>query len=169
MNDPSTPSGVAAATLSVTSPSFGDGRPIPAEHATPEAGGANVSPALNWSGAPKTTRSFAIECVDLAPVASNWVHWLVVDIPASASGVSAGASGSSMPAGARELRNSYGRPGWGGPQPPKGSGTHDYRFIVYALDVAQVPVSDSVSLPEFREALDGHVVGRGEITGTYRR
>lgn len=160
----------ASTTLfALTSPAFADGKPIPAEHAMPPAGGRNVSVPLAWSGAPEGTRSFALECVDLHPIARSWVHWLVVDLPADTTGLAAGASPDAMPAGSRELTNSYGATGWGGPQPPPGTGAHEYRFVLYALDVERLDVARNASLDDFRSALDGHVLAKAELTGTFER
>lgn len=151
--------------LAVTSEAFTAGSRIPAEYGTQRAGGRNMSIPLSWTGAPDSTRSFAIEVVDMSPAANMWVHWLVADIPASVSDLPGGASGTSMPNGARELDNTFGEPGWGGPQPP--SGIHEYRATVYALDVPQLDLADDSSLDEFRSAIEGHVLASGSITGMY--
>ncbi len=85
---------------------------------------------LRWSGAPKGTKSFVLLMDDLDPIANQWVHWLVVDIPADVSSLPEGASLRSMPAGAKELDNTWGKKGYGGPCPP--NGTHVYRFRLFA-------------------------------------
>lgn len=138
-------------------------------HATAAAGGSNVSPPLSWSGAPEGTMSFALECVDLAPIAHRWVHWLIVGIPAEVTSLVAGASRARMPAGARELSNGYGATGWGGPQPPVGSGVHEYHFTLYALNTARIEVADDASLDEFHAALRANVLASGSLTGTFQR
>jgi Raf kinase inhibitor-like YbhB/YbcL family protein len=156
-------------TFTAWSPAFADGAAIPAQYATVAAGGRNVSVPLELRGVPAAARSLAVEVVDLHPVAHSWVHWLVVDVPPGVSGVAAGASGGSMPDGARELVNSFGAPGWGGPQPPRGSGRHPYRFTVLALDVARLNVSPSPSVVEFREAAASHALATAEFVGTFER
>lgn len=157
--------------FAVTSQAFSDGGRIPARHAaTGVAGGENISPPLDWTGAPPDTRSFAIATVDHHPVARMWVHWLVVDVPATATGVPDAASGTvAMPGGCRELDNTGGTPGWGGPRPPVGTGDHDYVTTVYALDVGRLDLPDRASLPAFEGALEGHVLARASVTGLFRR
>jgi len=111
--------------MQITSSAFQDGDKIPLKYVMPGAGGQNFSVPLNWSGAPAGTRSFALTMVDPHPVANNWVHWLVIDLPQDTTSLPEGASGGKMPKGAVELKNSFGETGYGGPQPPRGSGaTH---------------------------------------------
>ena len=68
-------------------------------------------------------KSFALSMVDPHPVAQNWVHWLVISIPADVISFEEGASGKKLPPGSVELKNSSGDIGYGGPQPPKGKAT----------------------------------------------
>ena len=99
--------------------------------------GGNVSPQISWTGAPSGTKSFALTLFDPdAPTGSGWWHWVVVNIPASATELSTGASGnaSKMPPGAIETRTDFGKPGYGGPCPPPGK-PHRYVFTLYALKV----------------------------------
>jgi Raf kinase inhibitor-like YbhB/YbcL family protein len=159
----------ASAEFAVDSLSFQDGEEMPAEHATGAAGGINASLGLTWRNAPANTQSFAIETYDEHKVADDWVHWLAVDVPGDSLGVEAGASGTKMPAGSRELENGFGDIGWGGPQPPKGTGPHAYRTTVYALDVATVEVDDDASLGEFRDAIEDHVLASASVVGTFER
>jgi Raf kinase inhibitor-like YbhB/YbcL family protein len=133
-------------------------------------GGRNVSIPYSWSGAPTQTRSFALSVVDAAPVAREWVHWLVVDIPASATALAEGASGTSaMPSGVLELGNGYGFRGWGGPQPPAGTGRHPYVATLYALDVAGLQLAPATTLAQFRRAIEGHVLASATATGRFGR
>ena len=159
----------SASSFVAASPAFADGATIPTEYAMPAAGGRNVSVPLDWKRPPAGTRSFALEVVDLNPVAHSWVHWLVVDIPSDASGVSAGASGRSMPHGARELKNGFGRIGWGGPQPPAGTGPHAYRFTVLALGTPRLDVPIDVPLERFQQDAAPHVLGSASFVGTLER
>ncbi len=156
--------------MRLTSDAFIDGTTMPQALVRRAAGGRNESPPLEWSGAPDDTRSFAIAVVDRAPVARDWVHWLVVGISPDVSGVSAGASGTrGMPRSARELRNGFGEVGYGGPEPPAGTGQHPYEFTIYALDIASPQVGPAASLAEFYAAIDGHVLASSTLTGTYGR
>lgn len=155
--------------MQLSSPAFGDGGRIPDVHVMQAIGGRNVSLPLAWSDAPAGTRSFALSVVDPHPVANNWVHWLVVNLPPDATALPAGASGRGLPAGAVQLRNGFGRTGYGGPQPPRGSGEHPYVCTVYALDVPTLPVPASATLAQFKRALQGHVLAEASITGRYGR
>jgi len=107
--------------------------------------------------------------VDPHPVAQNWVHWLVINIPSQVTVLEESASGRKMPAGAMELKNSFGNIGYGGPQPPKGTGEHPYVITVYALTVNKLDLKMDTSLPEFKKALEGKVIQSAIITGMYGR
>jgi hypothetical protein len=157
------------ATMQLSSPAFSDGGKIPQPYVMPGAGGQNLSLPLTWSGAPAGAKSFALSMVDPHPVARNWVHWLVVDLPGDAVSLAEGASGRKMPPGAVELENSWGRLGYGGPQPPKGSGDHPYVVTLYALSVPRLQVQAGGGLAGFQRALEGKVLARATITGYYGR
>lgn len=157
-----------ATAFSAGSDAFADGGAIPVEHAMEGAGGMNVSIPVSWSGVPSGTRSFAIEVVDMHPIAGQWVHWLACDIPADVTKLDAGASGSAMPPGTTEFKNDFGSVGWGGPQPPEGSGLHEYRVIVYALDTEKTTPSD-VGVKALRTAIEGHVLAQAQFVGTFER
>jgi hypothetical protein len=74
-----------------------------------------------------------------------------------------------MPKGAVELQNSFGRPGYGGPQPPPGSGDHPYVFTLYALNVPKVDLPKNTSLAAFQQALEGKTLATATITGYFGR
>jgi len=155
----------------LSSTSYADGAKIPARHATTKVdGGHGISIPIEWGDEPDGTRSFAVEMIDHHPVAHGWVHWLVVDVPGSAHGIDDGASGTpAMPAGALELVNTGGRVGYGGPQPPVGSGDHDYEITVSALDVARLPVPAAGTLADVRAAMYGHVMAQAVLVGRFGR
>jgi Raf kinase inhibitor-like YbhB/YbcL family protein len=155
--------------MQITSSAFADGGKIPLAYVMPGAGGQNVSVPLTWSGAPDGTQSFALSMVDPHPVANNWVHWLVVDLPQGSSAIPEGASGQKMPPGAVELNNSFGAAGYGGPQPPRGSGDHPYVFTLYALSVPHVEIGKSAGLAAFKQALEGKVLATATLTGYFGR
>ncbi|MCX8006594.1 MAG: YbhB/YbcL family Raf kinase inhibitor-like protein [Coriobacteriia bacterium] len=153
----------------LTSPAFAEGGRIPSEHCMEGVPGArNTSVPLAWSGAPPATKSFAVFVIDRHPVARNWVHWAVVDLPPSVTALPAGISGSLEPP-ARELVNTFGSRGWGGPMPPPGTGDHRYEFVVYALDVPALRIPDAPAATDIERALDGHVLARAVLTGVYSR
>jgi Raf kinase inhibitor-like YbhB/YbcL family protein len=155
--------------MQIISSAFKDGGKIPLKYVRPGAGGQNVSVPLSWSNAPAGTQSFALSVVDPHPVAHNWVHWLVIDIPKDASSLPEGASGHQMPPGAVELKNSFGDLGYGGPQPPPGSGDHPYVFTLYALSVPKVELSRNPSLAAFSQALEGKTLATATVTGFFGR
>jgi Raf kinase inhibitor-like YbhB/YbcL family protein len=155
--------------MKLSSSAFQDGGKIPLQYVMPGAGGKNISLPLSWTGAPAGTQSFALSVVDPHPVARNWVHWLVIDIPASATSLAEGVSGKKMPPGAVELKNSWGEAGYGGPQPPPGTGDHPYVVTVYALNVPQLDLPVTTNLAAFQKALQGKVLAAATITGHFGR
>jgi Raf kinase inhibitor-like YbhB/YbcL family protein len=155
--------------MEISSSAFKDGGKIPIQYVMPGAGGKNISVPLSWKNTPSGTKSFALSMVDPHPVAQNWVHWLVINIPASATFLEEEASRKKMPQGSMELKNSFGDIGYGGPQPPKGSGDHPYVFTLYALNVERLDLGTNTSLSAFNKALEGKIVGSATITGKYGR
>jgi Raf kinase inhibitor-like YbhB/YbcL family protein len=155
--------------MELASSAFQDGGTIPLHYVMPGAGGKNVSVPLTWKGVPAGTKSFALSIVDPHPVANNWVHWLVVNLPAGTAGLVEGASRHAMPGGAAELRNSFGDIGYGGPQPPRGSGDHPYVVTLYALAVDRLDLPANTSLAAFAKALEGKVLATAQITGMFGR
>lgn len=154
--------------------SFKDGNLIPACHATKEVeGGDNISPHFSWKDMDDETitaiQSFALIFWDKHPVAQNWIHWLVSSIPSGVTEIQEESSGVSMPVGSVEHVNSYGEYGYGGPQPPIGSGSHEYVAEIYALDIADLNLSDAPSLTDFKSAVSNHVLDNSSISGFFRR
>ncbi len=155
--------------MQLSSPAFQNGASIPARYVRTAAGGENVSIPVQWRGVPAGTKSLALSIVDHNPVARMWVHWMVIDIPAGTRSLDAGASGRHMPPGAVELANSFGDVGYGGPQPPQGSGPHPYVITLYALNVARLDLKPHTSLAGFRQALMGKTLGKASLTGYYQK
>ena len=156
-------------TMQLSSAAFKDGGKIPIQYVMPAAGGKNISLPLSWQGAPQGTKSFAVTIVDPHPVARNWVHWMAINIPAQTSSLEEGASPKNMPVGAKELRNSFGSSGYGGPQPPSGTGDHPYVVTLYALSVDKLELPASTSLAAFNQAIAGKVLASAAVTGLYGR
>ncbi|HYA40776.1 MAG TPA: YbhB/YbcL family Raf kinase inhibitor-like protein [Syntrophobacteraceae bacterium] len=159
----------AEAAMELSSPAFKDEGAIPSLYARPAAGGRNVSLPLKWTGAPEGTRSFALSIVDQHPVARKWVHWMVLNIPAEVSSLNEGASGRNMPAGAIEIGNSFGTVGYGGPQPPKGTGVHRYVVTIYALKDARLNLKIDATLADFQDAIKAKTLGQASITGLFEQ
>jgi Raf kinase inhibitor-like YbhB/YbcL family protein len=155
--------------MELISPAFANGGRIPLKCAMPGAGGQNVSIPLSWSNPPAGTKSFALSIVDIHPVACEWVHWLVINIPANVTSLPEGASGRGMPKGSYEIANSFGGLGYGGPQPPKGTGDHPYAVTLYALNADKLPQNFNTSLTDFKKSLVKKVLATASLTGKYER
>jgi Raf kinase inhibitor-like YbhB/YbcL family protein len=135
--------------------------------------GQNLSPALGWSGVPEGTKSFALLVHDPdAPTGgAGWWHWLVVNIPASATQFrkdAGNADGSNLPFGCVQIDTDFGGPGWGGPCPPVGDKPHRYNFTLYALKVGQLDVSGaSASLAGYM--INANAIGKAKLSGKFGR
>jgi len=156
-------------TMEILSSAFKDGQKIPIQYVMVAAGGKNLSIPLTWKNAPAGTKSFALSIVDPHPIAQNWVHWLVINIPQNITSLSEGASRKKMPMGATELVNSFGEIGYGGPQPPKGSGEHPYVITLYALNVEKLELGVNTSLAAFKRMIEGKIIQSVSVTGKYER
>lgn len=152
--------------LEIRSPSFQHGAPMP-EHHSLDAD--NRSPPLEWTGVPPGTQSLALvvedpDAPDPAAPQRIWVHWVVYDLPPDTTSLPEGASGSSLPKGAREGLNDWKKPGYGGPQPP--IGRHRYFHKLYALDT-KLPDLGTPTRAQLEKAMQGHVLAEAEIVGTF--
>jgi len=155
-----------AANFTLTSATLQDGGGVPGVHVYSGFGyhGANRSPALSWSGAPAGTLSFAVTCHDPdAPHPGGWWHWLVFDIPATASGVAENASAFGLPPGTVQSVTDFGPPGYGGPAPPPG-GPHRYIFTVYALNVARLGLPPATPMTKVDAAIREHALASAHFT-----
>lgn len=155
--------------MEIASSAFKDQGKIPIQYVMPGAGGKNISIPLNWKNVPSGTKSFALSIVDPHPVAQNWVHWLVINIPKEATSIEEGASRKAMPPGAIELKNSFGEIGYGGPQPPKGTGDHPYVVTLHALNAEKLQLGVNTSLAAFQKTITGKLIESSTITGVYGR
>jgi Raf kinase inhibitor-like YbhB/YbcL family protein len=157
--------GRSSMTLVLKSTAFAPGTEIPKKHSC-EA--ADVSPALEWSGSPARTVSFALIMDDPDAPAGTWVHWVLWNLPASAHELpEAVAKQDQLGDGTRQGRNSSRKIGYNGPCPPPGK-PHRYFFRLYALD-EKLDLAAGASSSDLQEAMKGHVVGQAEYMGTYRR
>jgi Raf kinase inhibitor-like YbhB/YbcL family protein len=166
----------APAQFRLASPDIKPGATIASEQTFNGFGcsGQNVSPALEWSGAPKETKSFAVLVHDPdAPTGgAGWWHWVVYNIPANATKLPKGAGkadAGALPAGAASGITDFGTAGYGGPCPPAGDKPHRYNFTVYALktDKLDVPKGATASLVGFM--VNANAIGKATLTGMYGR
>lgn len=154
--------------MQISSSSFADGGIIPPKYAMKAVpGGANISPQVKISGIPPAAQSLAIAFVDRHPMARRWVHWLAVNLIPGEIEIPEGASPSRMPAGCLELINTFGFRGYGGPQPPRGSGVHRYELAVYALSEALKIGEREISEADFLELVRNKVLAKSIITGGF--
>jgi len=154
--------------LALTSTAFEPGGAIPAEYTCQ---GKNVSVPLAWSGLPVGTRSLALivddpDAPDPAAPKMTWVHWVLYNIPPTATGLPEAVEPKALPAGTLEGRNDWGRTGYGGPCPPVGR--HRYFFKLYALDVA-LPDLGQPDKARLERAMQGHVLVQQQLVGTYAK
>jgi len=149
------------------SPTIPENGTIPLKYVMPGAGGQNVSPPLKWEGIPSGTKSLVLLMYDRHPIADNWIHWIVINIPTSVTEFPEGASGRTITSPARELINSYGFSGYGGPQPPSGTGQHPYVFRLYALSVSEINLSSQPSYDEIIRAVQPYVIDYKEFVGYF--
>jgi hypothetical protein len=158
--------------VTVESPTMKSGEMMPRDY-TPD--GRNISPPLTWRNVPAGTREFAVLCEDYdAGNPPPFVHWVIYRIPGTATGVPEGVpidTRVAMPAsiaGAVQGASGFQRRAmYRGPAPPAGR-PHVYHFVVYALDAA-LDLAPGLTRAELLEAIDGHVIGKGEMTPIYGR
>jgi len=137
--------------------------------------GGNHSPALQWSGAPRGTKSFAVTMYDLyQPPQSGWWHWIVYDLPASTAGLvqDAGkAGGAGLPAGARQGTpdGDAPQPHYYGPCPDEGDPPHHYVITVYALSVDHLGLPPTATAADVDYVITGKMIGKASITRPYER
>ena len=144
---------------------FADGSAIPRKYT---CDGADLSPALNWNGAPAGAQSLALIADDPDAPGGTWTHWIVWNIPASATALPEGVPAAEvLDNGARQGRNDFRRIGYGGPCPPPGK-PHRYFFKLYALD-ARLDLKAGSSRNQLEPAMKGNVLSDAEMMGTYGR
>lgn len=158
------PGAPGTAIIQVTSPAFAAGQPISDKYT---CHGDDVSPPLQWHGAPQETKSFVIICEDPDAPGGTFTHWMLYDVPSATVALSENvAKTGSLPDGSKQGKNSFGNIGYNGPCPPAGK-PHRYFFRVYALD-ATLGLDSGVDRSDLLNAMNGHILARGEWMGTYQ-
>lgn len=151
--------------LRVTSTAFAEGGTIPRVHT---GDGADLSPPLAWEGAPESAQSFAVICDDPDAPLKTWVHWVLYNIPGDVHSIKdAVPPEPELSNGARQGVNDFGNVGYGGPAPPPGP-PHRYYFKVYAVD-SPLGLPALATKADLLDAIQGHILGQGELIGLYRR
>lgn len=153
-------------TLTVTTPAFTPNGRIPNRFTRD---GANVSPPLEWQGAPEGTRSYAIVVEDPDAPSGTFRHWAAYNIPADTRRLDEGAGSHQTRPVLSMAVNDFGNTHYDGPQPPPGHGTHHYHFRVFALDVPQLALPRNCAAEDVLRAAQPHALAEGDIVGTYER
>lgn len=154
--------------MTITSPAFSHNEEIPERYT---CDGLDVSPPLDWSGVPAGTHSLVLivddpDAPDPAEPKMTWVHWVLYNIPPNAEGLSEDVSEQDLPSVTRQGLNSWEKTGYGGPCPPVGR--HRYFFKLYALDT-DLSELDKPTKEQLEQAMQGHVLEKAELIGTYQR
>jgi Raf kinase inhibitor-like YbhB/YbcL family protein len=154
--------------LTLTSPGFQPGGEIPAKYTCE---GDDAVPALVWTEVPAGAASLALivddpDAPDPQAPKMTWVHWVLYNIPPSATGLAEGMTPKDLPPGTLEGLNDWKRTKWGGPCPPKGR--HRYFFKLYALDTV-LPDLKHPTKSKLEAAMDGHILAQSELIGTYEK
>ncbi|SCK52400.1 hypothetical protein VAR608DRAFT_5292 [Variovorax sp. HW608] len=170
----------ACATLSqaagfvLTSPDIKPGSTLTDAQVSNDFGctGRNISPALKWSGAPKDTRSFAVSLYDPDAPGSGWWHWVVYNIPATASELPEGAGaadGKGLPTGSVQGRSDFGSSEFGGACPPVGDKPHRYIFTVYALGTDKLDIPPDAAAARVGSAINANKLASASFAAKYGR
>jgi Raf kinase inhibitor-like YbhB/YbcL family protein len=149
----------APSSITVTSEAFQDGGRIPKKYT---CDGDDISPPLAWKDVPANVGSLALVVDDPDAPRGTFTHWVLLDVDP----VTTAIEERQVPAGARQAKNSAGGAKYFGPCPP--SGTHHYRFTIYALSEA-TGLPDGADLDEALAAIDGRTIARGRLTGLFSR
>ncbi|HCS62211.1 MAG TPA: YbhB/YbcL family Raf kinase inhibitor-like protein [Microbacterium sp.] len=156
------------APLELTSPDFEPGGALPLFAWSSDRGGEDRSPALQWSGAPAGTKSFAVSCFDPdAPTGSGFWHWAAYNLPADTAVLASGiGTDAALPAGSKVLPNEARLEKFIGAAPPEGTGVHRYFFVVDALDVERLDLDTGATPAVLGFNRHFHSLARGVLMGT---
>jgi Raf kinase inhibitor-like YbhB/YbcL family protein len=151
--------------MQLTSSAFADGDKIPKQYT---GDGKDASPPLKWSGAPSGTKSLALICDDPDAPRGTWVHWVLYNLPPEITELPEGMLDPKAVLGsALQGTNDFRKTGYGGPAPPPGK-PHRYFFKIYALDTV-LDLKAGASKKELESVMRGHILGQGQLMGTYGR
>lgn len=154
--------------LTLGSSSFPADGMIPVRHT---CDGQDRSPQLAWTGMPAGTKSLVLivddpDAPDPAAPQMTWVHWVLYNLPPSATRLPEGVAVGDLPAGTLQGLNDWGRTGYGGPCPP--IGRHRYVHQLFALDTL-LPDLQRPTKAVLLNAMQGHVLADTELVGHYQR
>ena len=150
--------------MKVISSAFSEGGMIPGKYTCDDI---NVSPPLEWSQAPKGTKTFALICDDPDAPMGTWVHWVLFNLPAGVNELPENIPPvEKLPSGAKQGSNDFQKIGYGGPCPP--GGTHRYYFKIFALD-EELTIQSGDTKSELLKAMEGHILSEAQLMGRYKR
>jgi Raf kinase inhibitor-like YbhB/YbcL family protein len=144
--------------FALTSSALREGQAIPARFT---CDGTNASPPLAWSDPPQAARGFALIMDDPDAPNRTFTHWMLYDIPATATELTDQSLGKTLP-------NDFGRAGYGGPCPPVGAGPHRYFFTLYAVDVPSLNPKGRTR-KALERVLQAHTVATARLMARYER
>lgn len=151
--------------LPVSSPAFREGNTVPTKYTCQ---GQDVSPPLAWSEPPAGSQSLALIMDDPDAPGGVFTHWVLFNIPSDSRELpEAVPAQPQLPSGAIQGKNDFGRLGYGGPCPPPGR-PHRYQFTLYALD-RLLDLKSGASKKQVLEAMQGHILAQGQLTGMFQR
>jgi Raf kinase inhibitor-like YbhB/YbcL family protein len=160
--------------LTLTSTQIGEGKEVPrsAVSSQNDCGGENISPALDWTGAPKGTKGFALTMFDPDAPNGGYLHWVVFNIPPNVFSLPSDAGKADsrkLPKGALSIGNSSGKNGYTGPCPPVGDKPHHYEFTIYAMpDTFTFYPLSAIGAPTVKW-LQEKALESNRLTATYQR
>jgi Raf kinase inhibitor-like YbhB/YbcL family protein len=151
--------------VTVSSSAFHEGEIIPDQYTCT---GDNVSPALDRSQPLSGTESLALILEDPDAQRGVFTHWILFNIPAESTDLpEAVPLQERLPDGSLQGKNDTSKTGYTGPCPPAGT-PHRYRFTVYPLDTT-LDLGSRVSKQLVLDAMSGHILAQGTLTGRYQR
>jgi Raf kinase inhibitor-like YbhB/YbcL family protein len=158
-------------TMTIDSPAFADHAEIPSKFTCESGSETGASPQLRFRGVPADAKSLVLivddpDAPDPRAPKMTWVHWVLYDMPPSASDLAEAVSPERLPPGTREGVNDWKKTGWGGPCPP--IGRHRYFFKLYALDTMLGKLPHGTKA-EVEKAMQGHIRAQAELVGTYEK
>jgi Raf kinase inhibitor-like YbhB/YbcL family protein len=145
--------------IQITSTAFNEGDKIPRIYTCDDR---NVSPPLAWTGVPTGTVSLVLIMDDPDAPLGTWVHWVLYNLTAETTSLKLGVTGLGM-----DGMNDFGKLGYGGPCPPRGS-NHRYFIKIYALDT-KLDLKSGATKAQVEAAMRGHILTQGQLMGKYGR
>lgn len=146
--------------MQIKSREFGDNERI---HEKYTCDGENINPPLEITDVPKKSESLVLIVDDPDAPRGTFVHWVLWNIPPYTKEIKE----DSVPDKAVQGKNDFGKNSYGGPCPP--SGTHRYRFRLYALDKTLELDPDTTEIEELERAMAGHIIAQSTLVGLYSR